>query len=104
MNPFMTEQRGFILQESSRAEFAAQFLVCEQTNRINGRSTPATMGGKPTGAWRAQPRLPGGGDISFTREYRGFTRSRRLPFAISVSVASTMLGCATEVRSQNESP
>jgi hypothetical protein len=37
MNPFMTEQRGFILQESSRAEFAAQFLVCEQTNRINGR-------------------------------------------------------------------
>jgi hypothetical protein len=37
MNHFMTEQRGFILQESSRAEFAAQFLVCEQTNRINGR-------------------------------------------------------------------
>jgi hypothetical protein len=32
MNPFMTEQGGFILNESSCAESAAQFFVCEQTN------------------------------------------------------------------------
>jgi len=29
MNPFMTEQRGLIMKESARAEFAAQFFACE---------------------------------------------------------------------------
>ena len=32
MNPSMMEQRCFIMNESSGAEFAAQFFVCEQTN------------------------------------------------------------------------
>jgi hypothetical protein len=103
MNPFMTKQRGFIIKESARAEFAAQFFVCVQTNRINGRRIPATMEGNPTGASRSHPRLPGGRDISFTPEYRGSERSRLPSFAISLSVVPTMLGSAAEVRRQNES-
>ena len=52
MNPFMTEQRGFIMKESSCAESATQFFVCEQTNRINGRRTTTTMQGNSTGVSR----------------------------------------------------
>jgi len=103
MNPFMTKQRGFIIKESARAEFTAQFFVCEQTNRINDRRTPTAIEGNPTGASRPHPRLPGGRDISFTPEYRGSERSRLPSFAISLSVVPTMLGNATEVRRQNES-
>jgi hypothetical protein len=33
MNPFMTETRGFFMKECAHAEFTAQFLVCEQTDR-----------------------------------------------------------------------
>ena len=104
MNPFMTERRRCILMESSWAESAAQFFVCEQTTRINGRRTTTTMGGNPTGASGSQSGLPGGRDISSTSEYRGFTRSRLPSFAICHFVVPTMLRSPTEVLRQIESP
>jgi hypothetical protein len=104
MNPFMTEQRGFILNESSCAESAAQFFVCEQTNRINGRRTSTTTRGNSAGALSSPPRLPGGRDILFARDDRGVTRSRLPLFTISLSVVATLLRSPTEVRRQTESP
>jgi hypothetical protein len=53
MNPFMTEQRGFILKKSPCAESATQFFACEQTNRISGRrtyrGTSKTLNERPRG-------------------------------------------------------
>jgi hypothetical protein len=103
MNPFMTEQGGFILKKSSCAESATQFFACEQTNRINGRPTTTTLQRNSTGVSRCPSRLPGGRDISCTRKDRGFARSRLLLFVINLSVMSIMLGNPIEVRGQNES-
>jgi hypothetical protein len=104
MNPFMTERRGFIMNESSCAELAAQFFVCEQTNRINRRRTTSTMRGNSTRAQRSQVRFPGGRDISFACEDGGFNRSRPQSFANSLSAVPTMLLSPTEARRQNENP
>jgi hypothetical protein len=103
MNPFMTEQRGFILKKSPCAESATQFFACEQTNRISGRRTTTTMQRNSTGVSRCPSRLPGGRDISLTRKDRGFARSRLSLFVISLLVMPILLGNPIEVRGQNES-
>ena len=103
INPFMTEQRGFILKESSRAESATQFFACEQTNRISGRRTTTTMQRNSTGVSRCPSRLPGGRDISLTRKNRELARSRLSLFIISLLVMPILLGNPIEVRGQNES-
>jgi hypothetical protein len=104
MNPFMTDQRGFILKKSSCAESAAQFFVCEHTNRISGRRTTTALQGNSPGASRCPPRLPGGRDISFTRTDRGFARSRLSLFVISRSVMGILLcnsmKCEDKTRAQ----
>jgi hypothetical protein len=104
MNPFMMEQRGFVMKESSCAEFAAQFFVCEQTNRINGRRTTTTLHGNSIGASRPHPHLPGGRHICLAHEDPGITRARLPPFAISRSVVTTTLRRSTKARKQNEKP
>jgi hypothetical protein len=103
MNPFMTEQRGFILKKSPCAESATQFFACERTNRISGRRTTTTMQRNSTGVSRCPSRLPGGRDISLTRKDREFARSRLSLFVISLLVMPILLGNPIEVRGQNES-
>jgi len=101
--PFMTEQRGFILKKSSCGESATQFFACEQTNRISGRRTTTTLQRNSTGVSRCPTRLPGGRDISFTRKDRGFARSRLSILIISLSVMPRLRGNPIELRGQIES-